>query len=68
MNGTPEVLISVKGYIPWVGKVKRKRFGRKIGTVVERYQWVVSFMSCECTVRDHHILWITSLNSRVTGC
>jgi hypothetical protein len=31
MNGTPEGLISVKGYIPWVGQVKRKRVGGKLG-------------------------------------
>jgi hypothetical protein len=33
-------LISVKGYIPWVGRVKRKIFG---GIVVGEYQWVVGF-------------------------
>jgi hypothetical protein len=31
MNGIPEGLKSVKGYIPWVGKVKRKRAGGKSG-------------------------------------
>jgi hypothetical protein len=34
-------LREVKGYIPWVGKVKRKRVGRKFGIVVGEYQWVV---------------------------
>jgi hypothetical protein len=29
MNGIPEGLISVKGYIPWVRRVKRKRVGGK---------------------------------------
>jgi hypothetical protein len=31
MNGIPEGLILVKGYIPWVGQVKRKRAGGKSG-------------------------------------
>jgi hypothetical protein len=31
MNGTPKVLKSMKGYIPWVGQVKRKRVGGKSG-------------------------------------
>jgi hypothetical protein len=31
MNGTPEGLRSVKGYIPWVGQVERKRAGGKLG-------------------------------------
>jgi hypothetical protein len=29
MNGMPKGLRSVKGYIPWVGQVKRKRAGGK---------------------------------------
>jgi hypothetical protein len=29
MNEMPEGLRSVKGYIPWVGNVKRKRVGGK---------------------------------------
>jgi hypothetical protein len=40
----------------------------KIGIVVGRYQWVVVFMSCEWTVRDHPLLWITSLSSGVNDC
>jgi hypothetical protein len=43
MNGTPKGLRSVKGYIPWVGQVKRKRAGGKIEIVVGEYQWVVVF-------------------------
>jgi hypothetical protein len=31
MNGTPQGLISVKGYVSWVGKVKGKRSGGKLG-------------------------------------
>jgi hypothetical protein len=31
MNGVPDGLRKVKGYIPWVGKVKRKRVGGKLG-------------------------------------
>jgi hypothetical protein len=31
MNGMPEGLRSVKGYIPWVGQVERKRAGGKLG-------------------------------------
>jgi hypothetical protein len=31
MNGMPEGLRSVKGYIPWVGQVERKRAGGKSG-------------------------------------
>jgi hypothetical protein len=30
MNGTLDGLISVKGYIPWVGKVERKRASGKL--------------------------------------
>jgi hypothetical protein len=40
----------------------------KIEIVVGRYQWVVSFMSCEWKMRDHLLLWITSLNLRVIFC
>jgi hypothetical protein len=29
MNGMPDGLREVKGYIPWVGKVERKRVGGK---------------------------------------
>jgi hypothetical protein len=29
MNGTSEGLRAVKGYIPWAGKVERKRVGGK---------------------------------------
>jgi hypothetical protein len=42
MNGTPDGLIEVKGYIPWVGKVKRKSWW-KIRIVVREYQWAVGF-------------------------
>jgi hypothetical protein len=31
MNGMPEGLISVNGYIPWVGQVERKRASEKSG-------------------------------------
>jgi hypothetical protein len=37
MNGMLEVLREVKGYIPWVGQVKRKRDGGKIMRVVGEY-------------------------------
>jgi hypothetical protein len=53
-------MISVKGYIPWVGQVERKRVGGKIRIAVGEYQWVVGFLSCEWTMRDHPLLWIAS--------
>jgi hypothetical protein len=31
MNGMPDGLRAVKGYIPWVGKAKGKRVGRNSG-------------------------------------
>jgi hypothetical protein len=31
MNGTPKGLRTVKGYIPWVRQVERKRVGGKSG-------------------------------------
>jgi len=31
MNGKPDGMRIVKGYIPWVGKVKRKRDGGNLG-------------------------------------
>jgi hypothetical protein len=31
MNGMPDGLRAVKGYIPWVGQVERKRAGGKLG-------------------------------------
>jgi hypothetical protein len=31
MNGTPLRIDIVKGYIPWVGQVERKRDGGKLG-------------------------------------
>jgi hypothetical protein len=31
MHGIPDGLGAVKGYIPWVGKVERKRVGGKLG-------------------------------------
>jgi hypothetical protein len=31
MNGVPDGMRKVKGYIPWVGKGKRKRDGEKSG-------------------------------------
>jgi hypothetical protein len=40
----------------------------KIGIVVGEYQGVVSFLSCEKTVRGHPLLWIYSPRSRVTCC
>jgi hypothetical protein len=64
----PEGMRSVKGYIPWVGKVKEEEIWWKIRIVVEEYQWVVGIMSCEWTVRDHPLLWITNLSSGVTCC
>jgi hypothetical protein len=50
----------------WTGQEEESWW--KIGVVVGEYQWVVSFMSCEWTVRDHPLLWITSLSSGVTSC
>jgi hypothetical protein len=40
----------------------------KIEIVLGRYEWVVSFMSCEWIVRDHPLLWIASLSLGVFGC
>jgi hypothetical protein len=40
----------------------------KIGIFVGEYQWVVGILSCEWTMRDHPLLWITSLISGVTVC
>jgi hypothetical protein len=34
----PKGLISEKGYIPWVGQVKKKRAGGKIEIIVGEYQ------------------------------
>jgi hypothetical protein len=31
MNGTPNGMRAVRGYIPWVGQVERKRVGEKSG-------------------------------------
>jgi hypothetical protein len=50
----------------WTGQEEESWW--KIRIVVGRYQWVVSFMSCEWTVRDHPLFWITSLNSGVIFC
>ena len=50
----------------WTGQEEESWW--KIGIVVGRYQWVVSFMSCEWIVRDHPLFWITSLKSGVTCC
>jgi hypothetical protein len=61
-----EGMRSMKGYIPWVGKFERKRIGGKIEIVLGEYQWIVGFMSCEWTVKDHPLLWITRPGSRVT--
>jgi hypothetical protein len=36
-----DALREVKGYIPWVGQYKWKRFGGKFRIVVGEYQWVV---------------------------
>jgi hypothetical protein len=41
MNGMPDGLRAVKGYIPWVGQVKRKRVGGNFRIVVGENQWVV---------------------------
>jgi hypothetical protein len=66
MNGTPEGLRSSEGVhsLGWEGQEEERWW--KIRIVVGEYQWVVSFLSCEWTVRDHPLLWITSLNSGVT--
>jgi hypothetical protein len=31
MNGTPDGMRAMKGYIPWVGHVERKKAGGKSG-------------------------------------
>jgi hypothetical protein len=41
MNGILDGLIVVKGYIPWVGQVERKRARGKFGIVVGECQWLV---------------------------
>jgi hypothetical protein len=40
----------------------------KIRIVVGQFQWVLGFMRCEWTVRDHPLLWISSPSSGVTWC
>jgi hypothetical protein len=50
----------------WEGREEESWW--KIGIVVGYYQWVVSFLSFERTMRDHLLLWISSPSSRVTCC
>jgi hypothetical protein len=67
MNGMPEGMISEWVHsLGWVGQEEESWW--KIGIVVGEYQWVLSFMSYEWTVRDHPLLWITSLSSGVNSC
>jgi hypothetical protein len=47
----------------WAGQEEESWW--KIGIVVGRYQWVLTFMRCECTVRHHPLLWITRIILRV---
>ena len=49
----------------WIGQEEESWW--KIRIVVGKYQWDVSFMNYEWTVRDHPLLWITSLSLGVTG-
>ena len=49
----------------WEGQEEERWW--KIRKVVRIYQWVVRFMSSYWTVRDHPLLWITSLSLGLTG-
>jgi hypothetical protein len=51
--------------VGWAGQEEESWW--KIRIAVGEYQWVVGFLSCEWTMRDH-LLWITSLSSGVTCC
>jgi hypothetical protein len=50
----------------WASQKEKSRW--KIEIIVEEYQWVVRFLSCGWTVRNHPLLWITNLNLGVTCC
>jgi hypothetical protein len=43
MNGMLNGMRAVKGYIPWVGLVERKRASGKIRIAIGECQWVVGF-------------------------
>jgi hypothetical protein len=62
MNGMPDGLREVKGYIPWVGKVKRKRVGGNLDSC-RRIPVGCGILSCEWTMRDTLFLWIPSPSS-----
>jgi hypothetical protein len=42
----------------WTGREEES--GWKIGIVVGEYKWVVEFLRCGWTMRDHPLLWISS--------
>jgi hypothetical protein len=63
----PNGLRVVKGYIPWVGKVKKKRDGG-ICDSCRREPVGCAILSYEGVVRGTLILWIPSPNLGVTGC
>jgi hypothetical protein len=48
-----------EGVLSFGWKGQEEEWWWKIGIVVGEYEW---------TVRDHPLLWISSLSSRVTGC
>jgi hypothetical protein len=65
MNGTPDGLRAIKGYIPWVGR------GRYLGEIQDNDRRIsvgCVILSCESTERDKFILWIPSPSSGVTCC
>jgi len=65
MNGIFKGLRSMKGYIPWVEKVKRKRDGGKSLQLSKDISGFWVFFSCEWIVRDYPLFWITKINLRV---
>jgi hypothetical protein len=65
MNGIPDGIRLVKGYIPWVGQVKRKRAGENWDSC-RRMSVGCGYLSCEWTMRDTLFLWIPSPISGVT--
>jgi hypothetical protein len=57
----------IRGYIPWVRKVERKR-ARGVGITVEKKYLVMGILRCEWIMGRYTLLWIPSPISRVNCC